>query len=417
MILNLFSCVSRIVNKNSIDQFVHGYVDPQFEEVKNVFKENFLSRNELGASVSVYYRGKLVVDLWGGYKNKKMKEVWAKDTMCVWFSATKAISSFCFAKAYSNELFEYSDPISKYWPQFKGHGKETITIEQLMNFQSGLILFEPSIKEYSFQTIASDRTILSTEIEKTKPLWVPGEYYGYSPDLLGYILQELFIRIDPQERSIGEYFSEDIMPILGEEFYIGLPNSVSDARIARIEVLNPIQGILGMGKVPKAFRKVLLNPKSYFIQSITNGATDYDVNSRNTWRYEQPAGNGIGTTRAAAKLMGLISTQSDLLGISRETFDLLFKSPQYPKYGNWDQVMKLPASYNLGFQKPDEFLQFGTSSKAIGFIGASGAMMMADPDSEIGYAYVTNKMYVYTEDPRDKALRDAINRCVHNLVF
>jgi CubicO group peptidase (beta-lactamase class C family) len=58
--------------------------------------------------------------------------------------------------------------------------------------------------------------------------------------------------------------------------------------------------------------------------------------------------------------------------------------------------------------KPSESVRFGHPS-AYGAPGAGGAMGYADPETGIGYGYVTNRMGMNLEgDPRDVALREAI---------
>lgn len=45
--------------------------------------------------------------------------------------------------------------------------------------------------------------------------------------------------------------------------------------------------------------------------------------------------------------------------------------------------------------------------------GAGGSFGFADPDARVGYAYVMNKLNFYlVDDPREKALRDAIYRAI-----
>ena len=53
---------------------------------------------------------------------------------------------------------------------------------------------------------------------------------------------------------------------------------------------------------------------------------------------------------------------------------------------------------------------------AFGMPGAGGAMGFADPDTRIGYAYVTSQMGTsLTGDPREVALRDALHSAVSAL--
>lgn len=62
----------------------------------------------------------------------------------------------------------------------------------------------------------------------------------------------------------------------------------------------------------------------------------------------------------------------------------------------------------LGFMKPSDTFRFGHSG-AYGAPGAGGSMGYADPETGIGYGYVTNRMGTHLSgDPRDIALRAAI---------
>src|SRR3954463_1305834 len=117
---------------------IHGFVVEGFEKVKNTFEENFEKRKEVGASCCVYYKGKKVVDLWGGYKNKRRTDEWEEDTMAIVFSTTKGLSSLAFSLLHTKGLIDYDQKIAFYWPEFAFNGKENITIRQLLAHQAGL---------------------------------------------------------------------------------------------------------------------------------------------------------------------------------------------------------------------------------------------------------------------------------------
>jgi CubicO group peptidase (beta-lactamase class C family) len=81
-----------------------------------------------------------------------------------------------------------------------------------------------------------------------------------------------------------------------------------------------------------------------------------------------------------------------------------------------DVVVGVPAWYSLGFLRPGPEVAFGTSPRAFGTPGAGGSFAFADPDARLGYAYVMNKMDFHLfDDPREKALRDALHRAVARL--
>jgi CubicO group peptidase (beta-lactamase class C family) len=70
--------------------------------------------------------------------------------------------------------------------------------------------------------------------------------------------------------------------------------------------------------------------------------------------------------------------------------------------------MKGEAKFSLGFMKPCAAWPFH-EPRAFGHPGAGGSLGFADPQAQIGYAYVTNRMGTeLTADPRDVALRNAL---------
>jgi CubicO group peptidase (beta-lactamase class C family) len=67
-----------------------GQVKPGFEKVQAVFQQNFKNGWEPeGAAFAAYYKGELVVDIWGGYADAYLRKPWTKDTLNVVFSTTK----------------------------------------------------------------------------------------------------------------------------------------------------------------------------------------------------------------------------------------------------------------------------------------------------------------------------------------
>ena len=79
-------------------------------------------------------------------------------------------------------------------------------------------------------------------------------------------------------------------------------------------------------------------------------------------------------------------------------------------------MLGLPSSFALGFIRPGpRTFTFGSSPRALGAAGAGGSFAFADPDAHLGYAYAMNKLdYYLTDDPREKALRDAVYRAIRS---
>lgn len=396
----------------SENQVAKGYVAPGFEKVKTVFEENFKKRKELGASCCVYHKGKKVVDLWGGIRDIETGEPWEEDTISIVFSTTKGVSSMAVAHAHSKGLFDYDDSVSKYWPEFAANGKENISIRQVLSHQAGLCAIDEPLNLEQL----GNPDALANAIGKQKPAWKPGQKHGYHGISLGWYESEIIRRTDPKKRTIGQYFQDEVATPLGLDFYIGLPDDFPRSRVAKIKGYKPWQMLFHLNKLPFGFVKNFLNPKSLTARSFTNPAIlgkTGNYNMPELQRIEIAAANGIGNARSVAKAYSEFATGGKVLGLKQETLDALEQTAAAPTDGLMDQVMHLESAFSLGYLKPFPQFQFGTSSRAYGTPGAGGSFGFADPDAQVGFAYVMNKCGFYVwNDPREEALRNATYECI-----
>lgn len=385
---------------------IFGEVASGFEPVKMTFEKNFTERKELGAACTIYHQRKKVVDLWGGFR--KGQEKWEKDTMVLIFSATKGIASMVLAKLHSEGQLDYEEKIATYWPEFAQNEKENITVSQLLRHQAGLVLLDERLSIEQLRDFDHTAKVLA----RAKSMWEPGKYQGYQAGTVGFYMGELVRRVDLKNRSLGKYFQDEIATPLQLDFYIGLPEEISNKQIADIQMVNPLKALFNLKKLPTGMRKVMLNVNSPFMKSVTL-IKGYDPNKRETWRVEQPSGNGIGTARSVAKLYSILAGGGKELNLQEATMRQLIDPPQKPVEGYLDQVINIETRYGMGFMKPDPSFTFANSTEAFGFLGATGSFAFGDPQNEIGYAYFTNKMGYYgINDPREKSLREAMYRCI-----
>jgi CubicO group peptidase (beta-lactamase class C family) len=384
---------------------VEGFVAKGFEAVRAPFTANFTSRNELGGACCAYLGGRKIVDLWGGVRNEDTGAPWENDTMVLVWSATKGLAAMTMALAHSRGWLDYEAPVSRYWPEFAQHGKERITVRQLLAHQAGLFAFdEPVTPE-----LLRDLDRLAVVLARQKPAWEPGERQAYHAVSLGFYEGELLRRLDPRHRSLGQFFQDEIATPLGEDFFIRLPESIPDSRLATLttprfaELLRhfPLRLVIdGMNPHSNIYRALVANPGTEFIR---DAQTTYVRN------LEVPSGGGIGTARAMAHAYGVFATAGTALGLSAGTLRLLAAPAVPPARGFYDECMKAEAQFSLGFMKPSPAWPMGTDSTAFGSPGAGGAFGFADPAAGLGYGYVTSRMGTYlTGDPRDVALRDAV---------
>ena len=380
---------------------VSGFVKPGFEVVWEAFVENFERRHELGAACSIYHRGEKVVDLWGGIRSKATGDPWEENTMVLVASATKGLAGLAMALAHSSGLFDYDERISKYWPEFAQQGKDKITIRQLLAHQAGLF----ALDEHVGTRVEADLDKLAVILARQKPAWEPGRRQAYHAITLGFYESELLRRVDPQHRSLGRFFREEIASPLGLDFYIGLPEDIPNAQLSRTYMASPGAG--AARKAPLPLVLAVMNPRSRIRRALW-GELPEDSEHVYPRNVEVPSGGGIGTARAIAKAYGVFATGGRELGLREETLEQLMAPAVPPTHGFYDEVMKLEGmEMSLGFMKPSQKVPFAHPS-SFGMPGFGGCIGFADPHANVGFAYVPNRIDYYLMDPRQNALRLAM---------
>lgn len=384
----MFPAIARFSPGISRQVSIHGQVSPGFERVREAFAQNFTSRRELGGACCAYYQGGKVVDLWGGVRNRNTGEPWEEDTMVIVYSATKGLAAMTMAIAHSRGWLDFEQPVAAYWPGFAWHGKDKITVRQLLAHQAGLFkLDEPVTRE-----LVRDLDRLAVVLARQRPAWEPGTRQAYHAITLGFYESELLRRIDPRQRSLGQFFEDEIATPLGLEFYIRLPESIPNSGLAVISRPGAMQMLTGF---PLRFMFDVFNRRSNISRAMEGSSLPHDEERIYARHFEVPSGGGVGTARAIARAYSAFAGGGEL-GLKKDTLDQL-AAPAAP-----------PAQFSLGFMKPSKGLPFGNPT-SFGSPGAGGAMGFADPTSGIGYGYVTCQMgTTLTGDPRDVALRDAL---------
>jgi CubicO group peptidase (beta-lactamase class C family) len=383
---------------------VHGYVSRGFDAVRSAFVENFVRRGERGGACCVYRDGEKVVDLWGGVRNTRTREPWEQDTMVLVYSATKGLAAMTLALAHSRGWLDYEQPVCAYWPEFAQNGKSAITVRQLLAHQAGLFAFDEPVD----RTVVADLDRLAAVLARQKPVWEPGTRQAYHAISLGFYQGELLRRVDPRHRSLGQFFQDEIASPLGLDFYIRLPESIPDSRLATLAPPGRLQMLVGF---PIRVTLDSMNPRSNIYRALVANPgsalplDDARVYARNL---EVPSGGGVGSARAIARAYSVFATGGRELGLRHETVDLLAAPAIPPTHGFHDECLRGEPQFALGFMKPSTTWPFGHPS-SFGSPGAGGSLGFADPEAGIGYAYVTSQMGTsLTGDPRDIALRDAV---------
>lgn len=385
---------------------IDGTVAPGFEPVREAFAANFAERGELGGAVCAVVGGEVVVDLWGGVRDRSTGAPWSADTMTLVHSTTKGLSAMVLALLHSRGLLDPDERVAAYWPEFAQAGKEDVTVRQLLAHQAGLFAFDERVDG----EVVADLDRLAGVMERQRPIWPPGERQAYHAITLGFYENELVRRVDPDRRTIGQVLHDDIATPLGvgDEVFIGTPSSLPDERLA---ALVPPRWWDRVTSMPLRLTIEALRPRSVLHRSlVANPGTGFYVDPDHVIvrEVEVPSGGAVATARAIATAYGAFAAHGGPLGLRAETLEALAAPATPALQGFYDECFRGPVKFSLGFMKPSETIEFG-SEAAFGAPGAGGSMGFADPASGLGYGYVTDKMSMELQgDPRDVALRRAL---------
>jgi CubicO group peptidase (beta-lactamase class C family) len=331
------------------------------------------------------------------------------------FSTTKGMAAITLAMLNSRGYLDYDERVAAYWPEFGQNGKEKITVRQLISHQAGLAALDEPVE---FSTMA-DLDKMAQILARQRPEWEPGTRHGYHAVTLGFYENELVRRTDPQGRSLGRFFADEVAAGLGIEFYIGLPADVPLSRIGTLEInSNKLAFVVGTVKEsPKALRMVLamMNPRSLASRVLNSPllAKTADFTNPDYRGVEFPATGGIGQARAIARAYSAMAMGGGELGITPTTMAALKAPAVSPTRGERDLVIGFQIKHSLGFGKPSANLKFGSSDSAFGWPGLGGSFGFADPDAQVGFGYAMNRMsYSLTGDARAMSLAKAVYRCL-----
>jgi CubicO group peptidase (beta-lactamase class C family) len=376
---------------------VEGWTAPGFADVRDVFEKSFADGVEVGASFAAYHRGELVVDLWGGVADLDTERPWDRHTIAVVYSSTKGATAICANRLAQEGLLDVEAPVADYWPEFARAGKAGIPVSSLLSHQAGLAWVDEHLTQDD--VLAWDPLIHA--LERQKPLWEPGTAQGYHAVTYGHLVGEVVRRITG--KTVGTYLREEIAGPLGLDFWIGLPEE-HEPRVARLV------GGFG-GEIPPEVRELMdqfVGPETMLGKALTvNGAMQTDAfNTREVHAAEIPAAGGITDARSLARLYA--SCVSEVDGIRVLTPEQVRAATIRRTVGPNIVILNLDLQFGLGFIVPSSLVQLGGPG-SFGHFGLGGSAGWADPDAELAFGYVMNRLELgLAGDQRSYSL---INAC------
>ncbi|MDB6077550.1 MAG: beta-lactamase [Akkermansiaceae bacterium] len=348
-------------------------------ELLAVYDENFRSRGELGASVSVWWRGEELLAHAEGWQEREKTRPWTTDTMVPVYSATKGPSAATLLLVLHERGLGPETPVREVWPAFP---VAEATFAELLSHQCGLAALDR-------RADLSNHAEVVAALEAQAPAWALGQGHGYHPRTFGALLEEPVRRLTGG--TLGAAWREKIAAPLGLEFWIGLP----EAQWPRVAKLYP--GKAAQEDFQDGFYKEFNTEGTLTRRAFGSPRGLHSVQEMNqpkAWTGGYPAMGGVGTASALGKFYqaAIGAIDSPLPEAVRQW--LATRQSDGP-----DRILIQPTAFSCGCQmdpldEGGEKLRqlYGPSLTAFGHPGAGGSHAFGDPETAVSFAYIMNQM-------------------------
>lgn len=369
---------------------ISGYVAPGFERVRDAFISNFTDGIDHGAAFCVLQYGEPLVDLTGGWADRKKSLPLTDDHLIAVFSSGKAVAALVIATLAEDDRFGYNQPIHSIWPGFAGGGKEVLTVAQIMSHQSGLSgITNPNWTADDW--FNWDRTC--DELAEQDPIFPPGSASGYHPITYGFLAGEIARQTDEFGRGLGQILREDICAPHGLDIWIGLP----EAEHHRCADMQKPRALADLGEINPATQAAFLEKWS--------APSRLDASR---WRTAELAGSNC---HANAKSLAAIMQMAVDGTVNGEQFlsEDIVLALQTPVISGPDHVLPIDVAFTPGLMKNTPNFFYGPGEQTVGHSGWGGSCVFADPETGISAAYaMTRQDNSLIGDARPAKLIDAL---------
>jgi len=418
---------------------IQGTVAPGFESVRAVYEHEMRTMAEEYTQLCVYHRGECVIDLWAAPVGDAE---FSPDSLVNVFSSGKSLETIAIAHLVGKGLLDYKAKVADYWPEFAANGKGELTVADVLRHEGGLATFRTSLDPDDLTPERLKENRVGAVIEEHTLRFPTGgrgkrEYHAITR---GWILNELFRRVDPAGRTMGEFYREEIRGPLGADVVIGAEEH-DLGRIAKVKPLGFLFLFLQSLKPRFLGRKIkhhffqilgrILRLIPGFRHATTRGAPppykgmksiDF-FNDRSVSMGETPSAASKASARGLAKVAAMMASRGRWQG------------REYLSEAAWKAMHDEPVPAFMGFA-PTNFTQGGVNlctkvgpdgtvfAHALntgregfyGWMGLGGSIFQWHPEHEIGFAFVPTALHVLDiVNERGKVYQAEVLRCVERM--
>jgi CubicO group peptidase (beta-lactamase class C family) len=418
---------------------VEGTVAPGFESVKQLYEHNMRTLAEESTQLCVYYGEEKVVDLWACVTENTD---FSPDSLINVFSSGKSLEAIAIAALVGKGLINYNARIADYWPEFSANGKGELTVAELMRHEAGLAVFNTSIAPEDLLTdnIKQNRVgrIIESQVQKYRK--GDGHRREYHAVTRGWIVNELFRRVDPARRTIGEFLREDLSTPLGVDVNVG----VKQEELHRVKKVAPLGfrfQFLESLKPKILKRRIELNIFQILgklfrlipaIRNSTIGRAPPPFKGMKRITFfneptiamgETPSANANCSARGLAKVAAMLAAGGKWAGreyINEEAWNALHKDPLEADMGfvttSFTQGgIALFTETTQNSSRIEQALNSGREG-FYGWMGLGGSLFQWHPQLKIGFGYVPTSLNVLDfVNERGKAYQAEVVKCAEKM--
>ncbi|MBB5913808.1 CubicO group peptidase (beta-lactamase class C family) [Nocardia transvalensis] len=365
-------------------------IDPRFVSVVHRFFRLFARPPRGGGAFAIYLHGRPVVDVWAGWSG--VDERWQRDTVALSFSTGKGVAATVLHRVAERGLIDYDTPVAEYWPEFAAHGKEEITVRDVLAHRAGLHRVRGLAESFDGM-LDYDAMVAALADAVPDPRRLQAS--GYHAVTFGWLVAELV------QRATGDDFTEVLRreiaePLRTEEFWYRVPESERH-RIARTFPRLRVPGLRWDTASSVLARSRAL---SGVAEAGMPAGLDQLIADPRVHDAVMPGFNGVFSARALARMYGALANDGRLApdAPAHETGETPLLRPEtietinkVQRTGHRDYVLGVPTPFTLGYHRPP-MLTRRPPRKAFGHYGVGGSGAYADPEIGMSVAFVTNRL-------------------------
>ena len=305
------------------------------------------------------------------------------DSLFLIFSAGKPFVAVLVHLLAERGLLDLDDPVARYWPEFGRHGKDAITIRQVLQHRAGL----PVAHNLPRDALAAPHWHRAVHgLELARPSSPPGAVPAYHILSFGFILGEVVQRVTGAD--LREVMRAELLGPLGlADTYLGLPASLWYRHV-------PVRG---HGPVTR-LRQVVFNRRGVRAAVV-------------------PAATVSTTARDLARFYLMLLRGGELDGVRVLCPATVAQALQPSANGQTDRLLRLPVRWSQGFQlcgpgpDPSRPRPMGAASspEAFGHNGSNCCLAWADPTRGVVFDYLTNRLSAsFDGSPHQSEVSDTV---------